>query len=205
MPSDPPPLEPPGDDVVARAAAGDAGAFDLIYQRYQHVVYRFGYAMTGTRDAAEDIAQEVFVTLFRDLGRYDPGRASFATYLYGIVRNLCRQRLRRDRRFIPLDLVGLGDREAVEADPVDAIDGAQAAAAVRQAMRRLPARYRELIVLCDLHGLSYADAARVVNASVAAVRSRLHRGRQLLRTEWSKIMQTSPSRGLSAKRCAYDV
>jgi RNA polymerase sigma-70 factor (ECF subfamily) len=205
MASDPQPLEPPGDDTVARAAAGDRGAFGLIYQRYQHVVYRFGYAMTGSRDAAEDLAQEVFVTLVRDLGRYDPARASFSTYLYGIVRNLCRQRLRRDRRFIPLQLIGLEDREAVDSNPFDAIDGAQAAAAVRVAMRRLPARYRELVVLCDLHGLSYADAAKVVNASVAAVRSRLHRGRHLLRTEWSKIMQTSPSQGLSAKRCAYDV
>src|SRR5262245_55003574 len=205
MASDPQLLEPPDRAVLARAAQGDAAAFAVIYQRYQHVVYRFGYAMTGSRDAAEDIAQEVFVTVFRQLDRYDSQRGSFTTYLYGIVRNLCRERLRKDRRFVSLHTIGLGDRELVESNPFDVIDGAQAAAGVRAALRQLPPRYRELIVMCDLHGLSYADAAGVVNASVAAVRSRLHRGRQLLRERWTKIMQGSPSRGISTKRCAYDV
>jgi RNA polymerase sigma-70 factor (ECF subfamily) len=169
------------------------------------VVYRFGLAMTGSRDAAEDIAQEVFVTLFRDLGRYDSRRASFTTYLYGIVRNLSRERLRRDRRFLSLAAITLGARESVDADPFAAIDGAQTAAGMRTALRQLPPRYRELIVLCDLHGLTYADAAKVVNSSVPAVRSRLHRGRQLLRDEWSKVMTAAPARAISTKRCAYDV
>ena len=76
---------------------------------------------------------------------------------------------------------------------------------MREALRRLPTRYRELIVLCDLHGVSYADSARIVKSSVPAVRSRLHRGRNLLREEWSKIMKASPSRAMATKRCAYDV
>jgi RNA polymerase sigma-70 factor, ECF subfamily len=205
MPPDSQPLEPPDRELLARAAAGDAGAFGLVYQHYQHVVYRFGFQMTASRDAAEDITQEVFVTLFLDLGRYNPSRASFTTYLYGIVRNLSRERLRRDRRFISLQAIGLGARESVEANPFDTIDGAQAAAGVREALRQLPPRYRELIVMCDLHGLSYADAAKVVNISVAAVRSRLHRGRHLLRDHWSRIMRVSPSRAISTKRCAYDI
>src|SRR6185295_4539150 len=99
MPSDREAPTSPEKGLLERAAAGDVSAFEPIYQRYQHVVYRFGLAMTGSRDAAEDIAQEVFVTLVRDLGRYDSRRASFSTYLYGIVRNLSRERLRRDRRF----------------------------------------------------------------------------------------------------------
>jgi RNA polymerase sigma-70 factor (ECF subfamily) len=205
MPSDSQPPEPPDRELLARAAAGDAAAFGLVYQHYQHVVYRFGFQMTASRDAAEDITQEVFVTLFRDLGRYDPSRASFTTYLYGIVRNLSRDRLRRDRRFISLHAIGLGARESVEADPFDTIDGAQAAAGVREALKQLPPRYRELIVMCDLHGLRYADAAKVANISVAAVRSRLHRGRHLLRERWSRIMRASPSHALSTKRCAYDI
>lgn len=76
MASDSQPLEPPDRELLARAAAGDAGAFGLVYQHYQHVVYRFGFQMTASRDAAEDITQEVFVTLFRDLGRYNPSRAT---------------------------------------------------------------------------------------------------------------------------------
>ena len=114
--------------MLALAASGDANAFGVIYQHYQHIVYRFALAMAGSRDAAEDVAQEVFVTLFRDLGRYDPSRASFTTYLYGIVRNLSRERLRRDRRLLSLAAITLGARESIEADPFDAIDGAQTAA-----------------------------------------------------------------------------
>jgi RNA polymerase sigma-70 factor, ECF subfamily len=205
MPSDREPLEPPDKDVLARAAGGDAGAFAAVYQHYQHVVYRFALAMAGSRDSAEDIAQEVFVTLFRDLGRYDPGRASFTTYLYGIVRNLSRERLRRDRRLLSLAAISLGARESIEVDPFDAIDGAQTAASMREALRQLPPRYRELIVMCDLHGLSYADAAKVVKSSIPAVRSRLHRGRNRLRDEWSKIVNASPSRAIATKRCAYDI
>ena len=113
--------------------------------------------------------------------------------------------MRRDRRFLSLAAITLGARESVEADPFTAIDGAQAAAGMREALRQLPPRYRELIVMCDLHGLSYADAAKVVKSSVAAVRSRLHRGRHLLRDEWSRIMKASPSPAISTKRCAYDV
>jgi DNA-directed RNA polymerase specialized sigma24 family protein len=93
-------LDPPDGDLLQRAASGDREAFGLIYRRYQDVVYRFGRSMTGCPTAAEDITQEVFVALFRDLARYDAGRASFTTYLYGIVRNLSRERLRRERRFL---------------------------------------------------------------------------------------------------------
>jgi len=205
MPSDREPLEPPTKDLLDRAAAGDTAAFGLVYQQYRHLVYRFSMAMTGSRETAEDVAQEVFVTLFRDFSRYDASRASFTTYLYGIARNLSRERLRRDRRFLSLAAITLGARESVEADPFDAIDGAQEAAGMREALRRLPTRYRELIVLCDLHGLSYADSAKVVRSSVPAVRSRLHRGRNLLREEWSRVMETSPSQAMATKRCAYDV
>src|SRR5919109_867507 len=111
-----------------------------------------------SQDAAEDITQETFVALFRDLGRYDPGRASFTTYLYGIVRNLSRERLRRERRFLSLDIIRSGDRAAYISDPGEALQGAQVAAQVRRALQALRPRYRELIVLCDLHGLTYADA-----------------------------------------------
>ena len=119
------PSDSPDRELLARAVAGEPDAFGAVYQTYQHIVYRFGYAMTGSREAAEDISQEVFVTLFRELGRYDPNRASFTTYLYGIVRNMSRDRIRRERRFISLDLVGLGTSVLHESDPFDAIHGAQ--------------------------------------------------------------------------------
>lgn len=187
---------------LSQAAAGDTEAFAEIYRQYQHVVYRFGYAMTGSEAAAEDIAQETFVALFRDLRRYDPDRASFTTYLYGIVRNLSRERIRRDRRFLPLEVLTGARRVSAGADPAKALEGAQLAGQVRRALHKLPLRYRELIVLCDLHGMSYADAAAVADLSTSAVRSRLHRGRQLLRRHLERIAGPRPLAAIRTERCA---
>src|SRR5687768_16121463 len=87
-------------DLVRRAAAGDTNAFGAIFERYQHVVCRFSRAMTGSSDLAEDVAQEVFVILMQELKRYDPERATLSTYLYGVARNVSRDRLRRQRRLL---------------------------------------------------------------------------------------------------------
>ena len=184
-----------------RARAGDTDAFAEIYRQYQHVVYRFGCAMTGSESAAEDIAQEAFVTVFRNLARYDPDRAAFTTYLYGIVRNLSRERLRRDRRFLSLDMLGTRrERAGLASDPADRFESAERIARVRAALLKLPARYREVIVLCDLHDLSYADAAAVVGISTAAIRSRLHRGRHLLRRQLLRTA-ASPARVATTEGC----
>ncbi len=193
----------PDPALLGRAVAGDQDAFAEIYQRYHQVVYRFGCAMTGSEPAAEDITQEAFVALFRELSRYDPNRAAFTTYLYGIVRNLSRERLRRERRFLSLDVLGSRiEAASYTPDPSGAMADAELASQVRRALGQLPARYRELIVLCDLHGLSYADTAVVVNISIAAVRSRLHRGRQILRRQLTRIASPAVRRAGHPERCA---
>lgn len=182
--------DPPDSLLLERAAAGDAEAFGALYSRYQHIIYRFARAMIGSADAAEDIAQEVFVALLHDAGRYDPARAAFSTYLYGIVRNLSRARLRRDRRRMSVETVGIACDDIASHDPSTNIEREELVASMRRALAQLPSRNRELIVLCDLHGLSYQEAAVVVNASVGAVRSRLHRGRQLLKLRLTRASRT---------------
>jgi RNA polymerase sigma-70 factor (ECF subfamily) len=173
--------DPTDDDLLRRAAGGELQAFEQVYRRYHHVVYRFARAMTGSADAAEDVTQEVFVALIRELHRYDPSRAAFTTYLYAIVRNQSRNRLRRDRRYSPLERLRPRASASDHEHPLRRLEGDETAAQVRRALRMLPSRDRELILLCDLHGLAYADAAIVVGASVGAVRARLHRARYLLR------------------------
>jgi RNA polymerase sigma-70 factor (ECF subfamily) len=182
----------PGDvALLGDAIRGDLDAFGVLYRRHQQRVYRFARAMTGSSDAAEDITQEVFVVLLTDAGRFDPARAAFTTYVYGIVRNLSRHRVRRERPSVPVDDVVRDGRDVdPDEDPSRTVEGAQLAGAVRQALLTLPSRYRELIVLCDLHDLSYEDAAAVVKASVPAVRSRLHKGRQLLRLRLARVRET---------------
>lgn len=202
MPLRPCHLEPPDVELLQRART-EVEAFAIVYARYQQVVYRFARAMTGSPDAAEDITQDVFVALLVDTGRYSPDRAAFTTYLYGIVRNLSRDRLRRERRLRAMEAVGLtfGHGEHAE-DPFQMIEGAELAAQVRSALARLPSRYRELIILCDLHGLSYADTALIVGTSIGAVRSRLHRARQLLRLRLVHLASAETRPTVGSVRCA---
>ena len=187
----------PGDlELVRRAVAGETDAFAAIYDRYHTVVYRFARAMSDSRSIAEDVTQETFVALIRDLRRYDPQRSALSTYLYGVTRNLVRWRLRRERRF-----VGLGDALAREPsanqwDHSVAIGRSRDLERLRRVVLSLPSRYREVVILCDLHGLSYAEAATIVRAPVGTVRSRLHRGRQIIsdRFRWPRTMTPSATR-----------
>ena len=163
------------DELVVRALAGERDAFGAIYLRYHGAIYRFARAMTGSTALAEDVTQEVFVTLIRTLSRYDPTRAPLRTYLYAIARNVSRYRLRRERRFVELDATVNEPRTLV--DPSHAIQQSQTVARVRLFIRALSSRYREVLVLCDLQGLSYEEAAEVIKIPVGTVRSRLHRAR----------------------------
>jgi len=194
----------PGDiALLAEAGRGDLEAFGTLYRRHQQRVYRFARAMTGSNDAAEEITQEVFVVLLTDAGRFDPARAAFTTYVYGIVRNLSRHRMRKHRTGPSLDELMRDGRDIdADDDPARLVEGAELAGVVRRALASLPSRYRELIVLCDLHDLSYEEAGVVVRASVGAVRSRLHKGRQLLRLKLARVRESQqPAADLRAVRC----
>jgi len=169
--------EPSDSELVERARRGEREAFGFLYRRHQSSVYRFARAMTGSSALAEDIVQEVFLALMRDLDRYDASRAGLRTYLLGIARNLARYKARSMWRLISLD-------QAEEAydfeDPAAALSSNQESRRLRRCLAGLPVRYREVIILCDLQDLDYAATASVLRVPIGTVRSRLHRGRQLL-------------------------
>ncbi len=187
-------------DLAQRAASGDPDAVTEIFRRYQHVVHRFARAMTRCPAVAEDVSQEVFVAVLCDLARYDPSRATLTTYLYGIVRNLSRQWIRNERRFSPLDALGPDSTLATYVnDPADAMEGSELASQVRRGLSQLPRPYREVVLLCDLHGFSYADTAVVAGISTSAVRSRLHRGRQLLRQRLARSINVETAGSINVE------
>jgi RNA polymerase sigma-70 factor, ECF subfamily len=165
--------------LVQRAAGGDRDAFAAIYERHRTVVYRFARLMSGSDPIAEDVTQEVFVALIRTLPSYEPQRAGLLTYLYGVVRNVTRNRLRRERRFVALD-VASGARTPAADDPHDAASRVEERTLLRRAILSLPSRYREVVILSDVHGLTYAETARILHVPVGTVRSRLSRGRQMI-------------------------
>lgn len=184
----------PDDELIARVAQGDGQAFALLFRRRQGEVYRFALHMTGTPAMADDVTQDVFMVVMRTAARYEAGRSGVAAWLVGIARNCARQRIGRERPFQPLDDVDEGAIEEVEGplDPLADLTRAEGIARVRRAVLSLPLRYREVVVLCDLQELSYAAAADALACAVGTVRSRLHRGRQLLALKLSALEGEAP-------------
>jgi RNA polymerase sigma-70 factor (ECF subfamily) len=185
--------EPDADELLRRAGSGDEEAFVALYRRFQGPIHRFAWRMTGSRETAEDVTQETFLTLLRGATRYESGRGPLGAYLYGIARNLLARRAGRDRPYVPLPDDDLRATD-LGADP----ERQQAVGTIREAVLGLPMHYREVVVLCDLQGVPYEEAAAALLCPVGTVRSRLHRARALLaarlRTErspsWSGSKRT---------------
>lgn len=185
------------DDLLRLVASGDEAAFTTLYRRRHPAVYRFALQMSGDPSLAEEVTQEVFLTLLSDRSSYDGKKGPLAAYLYGIARRQVWRRLARHRSQLPIP--GPDDEDArtpesliahseVERDLVrdEAVRG------LRRAILTLPAGYREAVVLCDLHELNYADAARILGCAVGTVRSRLHRARALLSERMASRRSNSP-------------
>lgn len=211
----PPPNDLDSDEqLLARAAGGDAQAFAALFRRRQAEVYRFALHMTGSAPAADDVTQDVFMAVMRDAARYQPGRSGVVAWLCGIARNCARQRLDRDRAFLPLDPADHDEAEEggntpAQTDPLGELTRAEGIERVRKAVLSLPVRYREAVVLCDLQELSYAEAADALACAVGTVRSRLHRARSLLADKLSandpsgwKIGEALPRRATGEARTA---
>src|SRR5688572_28849929 len=175
--------EPTDPELLDRMALGDREALAIIFRRHHGTVYRFGRQMLGSSEAAEDVTQDVFVALTKNAGRFNPAVASSSTYLYGIARNLVLQRYKRSRTHIEVHLDAVDPSStslATSSDVADTLSREQLAAQVRLAILKLPIHYREAIVLCELNGLAYEEAAAVAGCPVGTIRSRLSRARQMV-------------------------
>jgi RNA polymerase sigma-70 factor (ECF subfamily) len=196
--------QPSDDELLAGTSRGDAQAFALLFQRRHAEVFRFALHMTGSAPLAEDVTQEVFLRVMREAGRFEPGRSAVAAWLCGIARNCARQRLDRDRAYQPLE----DDEEpgangpAVHVDPLGELTRAEGIERVRKAVLSLPVRYREVVVLCDLQELTYAETADALGCAVGTVRSRLHRGRALLVDKLVPRPERLPIQAPGARSCA---
>jgi RNA polymerase sigma-70 factor, ECF subfamily len=180
-------LTTPSDDELLRLMlAGDENAFVTLYRRRQGGIYRFALQMSGSEAIAEDVTQEVFMVLMGEANNYDPAKGSLSAYLYGIARNHVLRALSRDRSFVPMEDNREEENEraheqlVAQGDPLGDLTRNEVIESVRRAVTALPAHYREVVVLCDLHEMSYAEAAQVLDCAVGTIRSRLHRARGLL-------------------------
>jgi RNA polymerase sigma-70 factor (ECF subfamily) len=174
------------DDVLLRRSAkGDEEAFTLLYRRHQAPLFRFALRMSCNSWAAEEIVQDIFMTLIREPNKFDPERGTLGAFLYGVARNRIMKHRERTPRDLSLDeKIDWNPRsQATGSAPVTPSEWAELRERreqVRSAVLELPVEFREAVILCELEELSYEEAATLLDCPIGTIRSRLHRGRALL-------------------------
>lgn len=199
------------EELLLLMHGGDEDAFLTLYRRRQGPIYRFALRMSGVESVAEDVTQEVFMTLIRREIGFDSTRGSVAGYLFGIARNQVLKRFEKERGYSSIENEDLGEdgldeRFVTQANPLGDLTQRELIESVRSAVLSLPVHYREVVVLCDLNEMSYADAAGALGCAVGTVRSRLHRARGLLVERLRGIHQSQngqPQNGLTDPETCY--
>jgi len=165
---------------------GDGAAYGLLVRRYKDDLTNFAQRFLGDRDDAEDVVQETFVRVWRKRDSYAPP-SRFSTWVYTIASNLAKTRLRRLSlwRFVRL---GSPRGEGPEYDLPDGDAGPDSAAEstlreerIQEALKSLPVKYREVIVLRDIQQLSYEEIVAITGSAMGTVKSRINRARAVLR------------------------
>ena len=159
-------------DLMAQHCAGDPEAFGELFRRHRDRMWAVALRTTGNREVAADCVQEAFIAAFRRADSYR-GDAAVTTWLHRIVVNACLDRLRRTRPTTSLPEQDLPDRRDAQGQVDTRLD-------VREALARLPEGQRLALVLVDMHGLSVAEAAAVLEVAEGTVKSRCARGRAAL-------------------------
>jgi len=171
-------------ELIARARRGDGESFRLLFERYTRPVIRFIFYMVGRRALAEELAQETFLRVYRNLGALRD-ETKLSTWLFGIARNVAREELRARGRE-PRPGVELDDPAARSLpdgapSPTSRLYGKELSAAVGAALNALEEDKRTVFVLKFYHGRSYEEIAAVTGFSHAKVRNDLHRARAEMR------------------------
>lgn len=184
--------------LVERCKQGLAGAFDELVLKYQKVVFNVAYRLLGNYDEANDLAQEVFVRVFKAIKGFRQ-EASLFTWLYRITVNLSKNRLKvlnRERKRTesledPLETEEGEVRHQIAIDspsPAQALDTKEKQALIRLGLASIEAEFREVLVLRDMEGLSYEEISRILKTNIGTVKSRLHRARLVLKEKLKGVL-----------------
>jgi RNA polymerase sigma-70 factor (ECF subfamily) len=182
--------------LLRLAVAGDEEAFAALYERLKSNVYRFALHMTGSASLADDVTQDAFITLMEEGDKFDESKGQVLSFLLGIARNFVRRAYRSQARTTPL--VSENEQgEEVELvlesshDTVAEVLRGETVDLVREAVQSLPPHYREVVVLCDLCEMSYAEASAQLDCNLGTIRSRLNRAHGLLAKKLERRTQPS--------------
>jgi RNA polymerase sigma-70 factor (ECF subfamily) len=184
---------------MLRVKQGDAAAFTQLVDKYKQPVMNLAYRTLRDVTEAEDLAQNVFVQVYKSAGRYQPA-AKFSAWLFTIARNLCLNEIRRRSRHPAESL----DQTHAEADdqPLHQVEDKRVAAPPEQllhseleqkitdALAELPENQRTALLFCRQEELSYEEIAKVLGCSLSATKSLIHRGRETLKTKLKPYLRT---------------
>jgi len=171
--------------LVARCLEGDESAWEDLVRTYARRVYSICYRFTGRESEAQDLTQEVFFKVFRNVRSFRSGEGSFGVWLARLTRNLLIDHYRRSKNervtsSIEDQLPMLEEKAAIEGRTEAVLAGREASEALQKALAKLSPDLRETVILRDIEGLEYREIAQVLGVPEGTVKSRLNRGRSEL-------------------------
>jgi RNA polymerase sigma-70 factor (ECF subfamily) len=189
-------------ELMLALRAGDENAFTELVDRHRDAVVNLTYRYLGNRSDAEDLAQEVFLKVYRARARYEPA-AKFTTWLYRVTANACLNEVRDRRRrptfaAAPFDADGdppAGSVDRGSASPLEEAERSEIREHVRAALAELPDRQRMALLLNKFHGLGYEELADSLSMTVPAVKSLLVRARENVRRRIEPYLRAGIDRG----------
>lgn len=175
-------------ELISKAKRGDQDAFGQLVLAHQNKVYTLCVHLLGSREEAEDLAQEAFLKAWRSLDGFH-GESSFSTWMHRLTTNLCLDHLRKQSRRQNISVaVSLDDEEAAAPEPVDQssdphaeLERAERRRALTKGLRELPEHYRRPLVMREVGGMSYQEIADALELDLGTVKSRIARAREALR------------------------
>ncbi len=189
-------IEDPDRELVLRWQGGDESAFEVLVERHERRVFRLLMRMMGTREEAEDVSQETFLSLHRH-GKRFRSEARFSTFVYRVAANAALNRRRtlgraraRSERFAVRQAAG-DNLPYAPRDPEDAALGSELTARVQDALQTLTPSLRMPVVLYDIEGLAYGEIAEILGVAEGTIKSRIHRARKALRDELQSALGKS--------------
>lgn len=173
---------------LMQSKAGDLASFERLIEKHQQVAYNIAYRMVGNEEDAKDMTQEAFIKVFKSIKSFRED-SSFSTWLYRIVMNTCKDELRKRKiNVVSLDRSLETGESSAQLDipdltysPEVAYEKKELHELLQEALVSIPEQNRTVVVMRDVQGFSYEDIAAVMNIPVGTVKSRINRGRHMLR------------------------
>ncbi len=173
------------------SAANQEAVFENLVRTYEKPLYQFAFRLSGNHHEAQDLLQEGLYRAYKSFAKFESGTA-FDRWLYQIIHNLYIEHYRKNKTRPVLSSIDepspyLDNDKPMEipdwtTNPEDEAIRLELGEKIQEGLTKLPTEYRSAVILCDIQGLSYEEIAQILHCSIGTVRSRIHRGRKLLRT-----------------------